>query len=315
MIQFKAHKVPLYLQVKEYIKQNIDEKKWVAGSKLPTERELAQALQVSRKTISLAYEELKKEGIISSQQGRGTFVINRHAIQKDVNLNQLTENIDRCIEISIKMGLELEEFLDLCGDRVNRYIQKLKKIKLVFIECNKEQLDYFCKELELGAGVTITPILLEDFKKNIKEINDKIKTHDLIVTTFFHIDEVKSLVKNNNIKILPIALNPQLGSIIQIARIDRNSKVGILTISQNFADKVKNAILEAGLCFDKIQAETTTELDEVKKFAHSHDVIIVSPGRKKDVLPFKEEKDIIEFIFVPDTGSINLLKSAIFKEE
>ena len=311
MIQFKVQKTPLYLQVKQYIKRNIDEKKWTIGHELPTERELAKILDVSRKTVSLAYKELEREGIITSHQGKGTFVTATNSAKNDFQIDRLIENIDYCIQTSVKAGIKPEEFLDLCRARINRYIQELKKIKLVFIECNKEQLDYFCKELELGAGVAITPILLQDFKKNIEEINKTIESHDFIVTTFFHVDEVKALIKDKNIKILPVALSPQLESIIKIARINRSNRVGILSISQNFAEKVKNAIFEAGLCFDNISIETSTHSDEIKEFVQNVDVIIVSPGRKKEVMPFKDEKDIIEFIFVPDKGSINLLKSAI----
>jgi GntR family transcriptional regulator len=314
MIQFKVQKTPLYLQVKQYIKRNIDEKKWTIGYKLPTERELAKTLDVSRKTVSLAYKELEKEGIITSRQGRGTFVINRHQTQKDSQVDRLIENIDYCIQTSVKIGIEPEEFLDLCRTRINRYTQELKKVKLVFIECNREQLDYFSKELELGAGVSITPILLQDLKKNIEDINKKIQSYDFIITTFFHIEEVKTLIKDKNKEILPVALNPQLESIIKIARINRSNNIGILSISQNFAEKVKNAIFEAGLYFDNIKIETSTDSDEIKKFVQSLDVIIVSPGRKKEVLSFKDDKDIIEFIFVPDMGSINLLKSVILKK-
>ena len=42
------------------------------GKKLPTERELAKALRVSRNTISTAYKELEDEGVLYSHQGRGT---------------------------------------------------------------------------------------------------------------------------------------------------------------------------------------------------------------------------------------------------
>lgn len=316
MIQFKAQKIPLYLQVKQYIKSNIDENKWPVGYKLPTERELAKTLEVSRKTVSLAYKELEKEGVITSHQGRGTFVINNCPLQKSSELGNINiiEKLDYFIRESIKAGIEPEEFLDLCKKRVYRYIQEYKKIKIVFIECNQEQLDYFCKELELGAGVATTPILLQDFKKNIKDIKKKIQYHDFIVTTFFHIEEVKNLINDDKVEILPLALNPKLESIIKIARINKNSRVGLLTISQNFAEKVKNAIYDIGLDFDNIHSEIFADSGMIKKFVESSDVVIVSPGRKKDVLPFKDEKDIIEFIFVPDMGSINLLKSAILKK-
>lgn len=315
MIQFKAQKMPLYLQVKQYIQKNIDDNKWPVGYKLPTERELAKNLDVSRKTVSLAYKELEKEGIITSRQGRGTFVKKNCLMQTKSDISNIIDSIDFCIQESIKAGIEPEKFLDLCRTRMNRFIQELRKIKLLFIECNWEQLEYFSKELELGSGVTITPMLLQDFKKNIEDINRKIKTHDFVVTTFFHLEEVKKLINSNDVEILPVALNPHLESIIRIARINKNSRVGILTISQNFAEKVKSTINDAGLYFDDIQIETFTDTEMIKKFVENLDVVIVSPGRKKDVLPFKDEKDIIEFVFIPDVGSINLLKSAILKKQ
>lgn len=62
------------------------------------------------------------------------------------------------------MGIDPDTFLKLCRKRVNEYKEKLHELKIILIECNKEQLDYFSKELELGAGAAITPVLLQDFK-------------------------------------------------------------------------------------------------------------------------------------------------------
>lgn len=314
MIQFKADKTPLYLQIKHYIEKNISEEKWGVGYKLPPERELARELEVSRKTVSLAYKELQREGILSSHQGRGTFVIKKPLKEKN-GILEIIKAIDSCIEKALDLEIGLNDFLELCKNRVNEYINQLHKLELVFIECNREQLDYFSKELELGSGISIIPVLLQDFKRNVEEFNQKLKSSDFVVTTFFHVDEVKSLIKNKEIEILPIALNPQLESIIKIARIPKNYSIGILCISQNFADKVKKAISDAGLSFNNIKVCTSTDSDDVKTFVESADAIITSPGRKKDVLCFADgEKNVIEFIFVPDLGSINFLKSAILKK-
>jgi len=315
MIKFQAKRLPLYMQVKEYIKQNIENDKWSVGFRLPSERDLAEELQVSRKTVSLAYKELEKEGWLSSHQGRGTFVINKPIVSSINNNEDLIKSIDSIIEKFINMGLDLSAFLQLCKERASFYLKELNNVKLIFIECNKEQLDYFSSELELGAGVSITPILLQDFKRNVKEINKKIQDYDLVVTTMFHLDEVKLLIENKGVEVLPIALSPQLESIIKIARIHKNHNVGILCISQAFGEKVKKAISEAGLSFKNIIISTSYKTEEIKKFERNCDAIITSPGRKKDILPYIENgKEIIEFIFVPDMGSINLLKTTILKK-
>ena len=47
---------------------------FAAGETLPTERELAESLAVSRTTVAAAYRRLKDRGVLESRQGRGTWV-------------------------------------------------------------------------------------------------------------------------------------------------------------------------------------------------------------------------------------------------
>ncbi|MGI6485235.1 MAG: GntR family transcriptional regulator [Tepidanaerobacteraceae bacterium] len=314
MIGFTADKTPLYVQVKNYIYKMIVDDIWPVGFKLPPERELAKELDVSRKTVNLAYKELEKEGFLSSHQGKGTFVIDKPLNIKEGKIDKLASLVDDAIEKSFQLGIEEEEFLDLCKARIKEYSKSLKELKLILIECNKEQLDYFCRELEISAEVNIVPILLQDFKRNAEQINQKINSSDFVVTTVFHIDEVSKLL-NDKIEIIPISLHPQLESIIKIARIDPESTIGILSISENFALKVKNSLKDSGMKFKNISVSVATRPESIKKYIQNLDVIIVSPSRKKDVLPFiKQTQEVIEFIFVPDVGSINLLKSVLIKK-
>lgn len=66
--------VPIYVQVEEQIHSLIAAGQLRPGEQLPTIRELAADLRVNFNTIARAYLELDREGIISTQRGRGTFV-------------------------------------------------------------------------------------------------------------------------------------------------------------------------------------------------------------------------------------------------
>ncbi len=66
--------LPIYAQIQEQIKRRIARGQLLPGQKLPPVRELAQQLGVNPNTVGRAYLELEREGILSSQQGRGTFV-------------------------------------------------------------------------------------------------------------------------------------------------------------------------------------------------------------------------------------------------
>lgn len=65
---------PLYEQIYEFIRDEIQDGKILAGEKLPSTRVLAMHLGVSRSTIDIAYEQLLAEGYVISQPYRGYFV-------------------------------------------------------------------------------------------------------------------------------------------------------------------------------------------------------------------------------------------------
>jgi GntR family transcriptional regulator len=66
--------VPLYLQLKEQVKTAVAGGVLKPGDRLPPVRELALKLTVNPNTIARAYSELERDGLLSSEQGRGTFV-------------------------------------------------------------------------------------------------------------------------------------------------------------------------------------------------------------------------------------------------
>jgi GntR family transcriptional regulator len=65
---------PIYLQIKDRIKHLVATGALAPGDQLPTIRQLSVDLRVDPNTVAHAYRELDREGIISTQQGRGTFI-------------------------------------------------------------------------------------------------------------------------------------------------------------------------------------------------------------------------------------------------
>lgn len=70
----KFSKIPLYLQLKDSIKNAI--LTWVLKDKdkLPTEEFIGQVFNISRPVVRQAYQSLIDEGLITRHQGKGTFV-------------------------------------------------------------------------------------------------------------------------------------------------------------------------------------------------------------------------------------------------
>ena len=67
-------RIPLYDQIYDYIKTDIQSGRIPYGEKLPSTRFLSKHLEVSRSTVELAYEQLLSEGYIESVPYKGFFV-------------------------------------------------------------------------------------------------------------------------------------------------------------------------------------------------------------------------------------------------
>lgn len=65
---------PRYLAIAQALQEDVEEGRLGMGSRLPTHRELAGRLGVTVGTVSRAYLEAERRGLIEGQVGRGTFV-------------------------------------------------------------------------------------------------------------------------------------------------------------------------------------------------------------------------------------------------
>ncbi len=73
--------LPVYRQIAEQLREQIESGEVGEGARLPTIRSLASVLGVNRDTVSLAYESLASLGLVESTVGRGTFVRRRGAVR------------------------------------------------------------------------------------------------------------------------------------------------------------------------------------------------------------------------------------------
>lgn len=70
----KRSSVPLYAQLKELLRERIENGDYEPGEKIPTELALCDELELSRPTVRQAIADLVAEGLLYIVKGRGTFV-------------------------------------------------------------------------------------------------------------------------------------------------------------------------------------------------------------------------------------------------
>jgi len=88
--------IPIYIQIMDQIKHLIATGMLHPGDQLPTVRQLAADLRVNFNTIARSYRLLDEEGIISTQHGRGTYILAQASIQETDELRrQALEGLTR----------------------------------------------------------------------------------------------------------------------------------------------------------------------------------------------------------------------------
>lgn len=96
--------VPLYYQLAQSLRMQIEAGVWKPGDMITSERELMQVAGVSRATVRQAISNLTQDGVLERSHGRGTFVAQRKLEQEMRSVYSFAEQISR-------QGLHLEDQL------------------------------------------------------------------------------------------------------------------------------------------------------------------------------------------------------------
>lgn len=91
-------RIPIYEQLYKRVVEMTVKKQLSPGDKLPSVRELAKSLGVNPNTVSKAFQNLERDGIIYSLAGRGSFI-------SESNGNAIKENARADFEAAVKDAL------------------------------------------------------------------------------------------------------------------------------------------------------------------------------------------------------------------
>lgn len=133
-LDFSKGASPLYYQIKELLKDRIENEEYLPGDILPSELELQGKFNVSRITVRQAINELASEGYVSRTRGKGTVVIT----------NKIEEPLNRIMSFAEEMrarGLETTtKFARVSIVNLNKTIAK-------FLELNRGDEAYKIERL------------------------------------------------------------------------------------------------------------------------------------------------------------------------
>ncbi len=116
---------PVYQQIIDQVKRDIALGRLAKDEKLPTVRQLAGQLAINPNTIAKAYQQMEREGIITTKPGAGTFVANLDSeLSESVKKKLISEDLERAVVDAFHMQIDSGTLLKWFNEAVGKF--KLK---------------------------------------------------------------------------------------------------------------------------------------------------------------------------------------------
>ena len=115
--------LPIYAQLIDRVKHMVATGQLKPGDQLPTVRQLGVDLRVNPNTIARAYTDLARQGVISTQQGRGTYIADKPDVSALARLrhDRLRGMIGRVVLEALSLGYEPAELHDAVQEELIRW--------------------------------------------------------------------------------------------------------------------------------------------------------------------------------------------------
>ncbi|HWP34749.1 MAG TPA: GntR family transcriptional regulator [Thermodesulfobacteriota bacterium] len=290
------------------------------GERLPTVRELAGYLRINHNTVALAYRELEAQGLVRVEQGRGTFVTEA-AVAPDADRHAaaaaaIREAFERCRAL----GVTVEEFLEAAAAVAQLGAPAAAPaVHLLLVECNGSDLDWIAEVLAPEIPARLSRALVEDLGRRAAGGpegaaggREGLADVDLVVTTFFHVNEVEALLDGAQVKVAGLYMGASIRTLMRIMALPASARIAAVGASaacaRGLAASLRNALdperpLAVGHVLDP---------DTLPAVVGDADVVVYPETVRAAVEPFlptSVERIVVEKQI--DRGSIEMLKELV----
>lgn len=154
---------PIYKQVVDIVIQGIRDKSLQKGDKLPSVNVTSRHLKVAQGTVLKAYEELKKQGIINSQQGKAFYIAN--------------ENVDNKLNIFI-LADRLTPYKEIL---FNTFVDSFEKEVNIDFNFYNYDIRKFERLISASIGHYNYYVIMSHFNEDVSYILEKIPSDKLLL--------------------------------------------------------------------------------------------------------------------------------------
>jgi len=274
-IDFNSKK-PIYKQIVDQILAQIKAGTLHPGDRLPTERELAQQLDIARGTVKKAYKELADNNIIEVIQGSGSYIHSNRDLHDVDTRRQALNMIDQMVDKLAMWNLSGKEIATLMRMSLLKKDPTHRLVRVALVDCNPESLSLFKRQLNYIPGVILSVILVDSIILD-DDPRRLLAGFDLVITTATHYEQVSQSLHALDVRVLSVDMAPSRETIVSISTLPADCSIGIICQSNKFSNLIYELLEQTAGIQRTIPVHFETDLSGCRQFMKKKDAIIVSP--------------------------------------
>jgi hypothetical protein len=223
------------------------------------------------------------------RRGQGSFITLPNAPQTIANSkasqrsapaahDELADETKNLIRRCLKSAMTAAEVKKMLTDALDEVANEGLQPSVIFTECNQLQVREISQILTRQLNLGVKPVLLQDLKEELVALSPEDFNALTVVTTGFHINEVRGTIGDMPIDVDVLIMNMSQETRRRLDALGKNARIGFICRDQESALLYKD-LLKTELDNNDLELSTCTiaETARVKEMIASVDMLLVSP--------------------------------------
>jgi DNA-binding transcriptional regulator YhcF (GntR family) len=308
--------VPVHVQLQTQIRHLIGTGRLKPGMQLPTVRQLAGFLRINRNTAARALAGLYQDGYVESRQGLGTFVAQRPPAREGRAAHSLERLVDDTLDRARTLGFTQDELLATVASRAPRgRAGRAPKPRALLIECNHAELSRYRDQLEAALPLHVERMLVEELEARAAGEPDLVKGYRVVITTFFHIHEVKRAMAGGGPPAMALLAEASISTLLRLTELPEGTPVGLVCNNPRGSQNLLRSVQSAGLLHLDPVLASTDDPWSIDRMLEKTRTVVCSEQAQAALGPLPPGVELLVSDRILEAGGIELLRDLLAQTE
>lgn len=298
----RTSSTPVHDQLLKQLQFQIASGQFKVDDKMPSTRQLARQLQISFHTVRKVYQNLEREGLLTSRKGSGFYVVEMIVPSKGEQMERGASIVNELLQRLIGIGLDEAEIENLFEEQLALFEGAQGQHKLVFSAPYQEMAELCADQISMHLQQTVEACTHPHLGHH--------RDADFIFTGFQDVRTVMSQISRADVIGIVTYLNPE--ALSKVTRLLNNQTLGIIT---RFVDAIQPMMREirthTGFSGQMIAASIEDRMDHLVQFINQADLIVYTPHCRRKLRSILKEKTHFEIKPIIGRESMEIIRSSV----